>query len=266
MVALSIVLFSLGDAMTLELVRALESGFLNDVRPLLHLFGPPAATLGGRRQHLTDGHSRLLGYLAFNRGGHDRRFVASTLWPDVWADRAAGNLRAELWRLRRDGIELVDSDEHLLSLRDGVTVDVQLLDDWATRLIAGNPRTSDLAWVPRSVDTEEILPGLCDVWIDLERQRLQQRLLHALECMSRELRLAGRLAEALDAALVVCQADPLRESAQESLIETYLCEGNPLVAQRRYEKYRHQVLDELGIEPSPALADRLALHFRGNRH
>lgn len=251
--------------MTLGLVRSLESGHLNGMRPLLHLLGLPAATVGGHLQHLTDGHARLLGYLALNRGGHDRRFVASILWPDVWADRAAGNLRAQLWRLRRDGIELVDSDEHLLSLRDGVTVDIQLLDDWATRLIAGTSRPSDLVCVPRSIDTEELLPGLCDLWIDLERQRLQLRMLHAMECLSRELRLAGRIAEAMDAALVVCHADPLRESAQESLIETYLCEGNPLVAQRRYETYRHQVMEELGIEPSPALAHRLALLFRGNR-
>ncbi len=211
---------------------------------------------------MTDGHSRLLAYLAFNRGGHDRRYVARTLWPDVCAARAAGNLRAELWRLRRDDIGLVNSDEHHLSLADGVIVDIQLLDDWATRLITGTWRTTDLVWVPRNIGTAEILPGVFDDWIDLERIRLQQRMLHAMECMSRELRLVGRLAEALDAALVVCQADPLRESAQLTLFEAYVGEGNLLVAKSRFEDYRRLVMDELGVEPSAELTARLASHFR----
>ena len=75
--------------------------------------------------------------------------------------------------------------------------------------------------------------------------------------------MAGKFAEALESALVVCHADPLRESAQETLIETYLSEGNPLVAQRSYAQYRNLVMDELGVEPSPALAKRLDSFFRG---
>ncbi len=247
------------------LVRALESEWKGDPGPMVHLIGDPYATLGGRQRHLTDGHSRLLAYLAFNGGGHDRRFVARTLWPDVCATRATGNLRAELWRLRRDGIELVGSDEHRLFLSDGVIVDIHLLDDWATRLITGNLRTTDLAWVPRSICTAEILPEVSDEWIDLERIRLEQRMLHAMECMSRELRLAGRHAEALEAALVVCHADPLRESAQVMLFEAYIGEGNPLVAKRRFEEYRRLVLDELGVEPSPEIAKRLVSYFRGDQ-
>lgn len=249
--------------MTLGLVRALQSGLRTDAEPFLHLLGPTSATVGGIRQRLTDGHSRLLGYLAFNRGEHDRRYVASTLWPDAWADRAAGNLRAELWRMRRDGIGLVASDGHMLSLGEDVRVDVQLLDDWATRLITGTTLAGDLDRIPRGIDTQEILPGFFDDWIELERQRLHQRMLHALECMSREFLRAGRFAEALESALVACHDDPLRESAQETLIETYLREGNPLVARRRYEEYRHRVLEELGVEPSPALADLLVPRSRG---
>jgi DNA-binding SARP family transcriptional activator len=262
-VTLSVVLFQLGDTMTLGLVRALESEFRSGLGPLVHLLGAPYVMLSGRQRHLSDGNSRLLAYLAFNRGGHDRRFVACALWPDAYEERAAGNLRAALWRLRRDGIELVNSDEHLLALADDVTVDIQLLEDWAARLIAGNLRTADLAWVPRNIGTMEILPGLSDEWIELERTRLQQRMLHAMECLSRELRLAGRLAESLDAALIVCHADPLRETAQETLIEAYVSEGNFVAAQRRFEEYRRLVLDELGVEPSLELTTRLTSIFRG---
>lgn len=263
MVALFIVSFLLGDAMTLELVRSLESGFGNGKETVLYLLGPASVGIGGNLRHLSDGHARILGYLAFNPGEHDRRFVASTLWPDADGDRAAGNLRAQLWRLRRDGIGLIASDGHLLSLADGVLVDVRLLEDWATRLIAGNPGANDLAWMPRNVDMAEMLSGFSDEWIEMERQRLQQRMFHAVECLSREFRVAGRFAEALEAALVVCHADPLRESARETLIETYLSEGNPLVAQRSYEEYRKLVMDELGVEPSPAMARRLDSFSRG---
>lgn len=244
-------------------VGVLEAGLPSGAGPLVHLLGVPTAILEGIPRHLTDGHARLLGYLAFNRDGHDRRYVARTLWPDAGEERAEGNLRAAIWRLHRDNLELVKSDGHMLSLRESVIVDVRLLDDWAARLIAGTPLATDLAWIPRSIDTEAVLPWLSEDWIDLERQRLQQRMLLAIECLSRELRLAGRLAEALESALVGCRADPLRESAQATAIEAHLSAGNFLLAQHRYQQYRDRVLEELGVEPSPELAHRLASRIRG---
>ncbi len=88
----------------------------------------------------------------------------------------------------------------------------------------------------------------------LERERVRQRLLHALEALSRELARVGRHAEAVESALVAVSAEPLRESAQRALIEAHLAEGNLIGAMRTYDTYRDLVKRELGVEPGCELS------------
>ena len=60
-------------------------------------------------------------------------------------------------------------------------------------------------------DALDLLPGWYDDWVVFERERLRQRLLHALEMLSLRLVRQGRFGEAVEAALLV-HAEPLRES------------------------------------------------------
>lgn len=94
------------------------------------------------------------------------------------------------------------ADKHSLALRGGVMIDVHVVGDWAARLIAGCATSRDLAALPDSINSLELLPGWCDDWVVLERERLRQRLLHALEALSRAHWQAGRGAQAIEAALV----------------------------------------------------------------
>jgi len=79
---------------------------------------------------------------------------------------------------------------------------------------------------PWDLDDLELLPGWYDDWVIVGRERLRQRLLHAVETLSRELVRGGRCAQAVEAALVVVNAEPFRESAHRVLIEAHLAEGN----------------------------------------
>ena len=107
-----------------------------------------------------------------------------------------------------------------------VKVDAQLMLDWAERIINGGAGAGDLAVVPQHVDALDLLPGLYEDWAIMDRERIRQRMLHALEMLSRELSKAGRYADAIDAALTAISADPLRESAQRALIEAHAAEAN----------------------------------------
>jgi DNA-binding SARP family transcriptional activator len=49
-------------------------------------------------------------------------------------------------------------------------------------------------------------------------------------------------------------AEPLRESAQQVLIEAHLGEGNWVEARRSFEAYRDLLEREFGTEPAPELA------------
>jgi DNA-binding SARP family transcriptional activator len=210
-----------------------------------------------------EGSKRLLAFVALRGGRVERRHVAGTLWPVGDDCRAAGNLRSALWRLRGAGIEVLRCDKWSLSLRDHVAVDVHQLKDWADRVISGHPAGPDLDRIDLEVDALDLLPGWYDDWTILERERLRQRLLHALEALSRSLSAADRHADAVDAALAAIRAEPLRESAQRTLIEAYLAEDNWAEAQRALTCYRDLLDRELGVSPSRELVH--LVHYAARR-
>ncbi|MDD9207972.1 bacterial transcriptional activator domain-containing protein, partial [Georgenia sp. 10Sc9-8] len=99
----------------------------------------------------------------------------------------------------------------------------------------------------------DLLPGWYDDWVIFERERIRQRVLHALEALSCELVRRGRCAEAIEVALDAVGVEPLRESAQRVLIEAHLAEGNLVEARRLYLRYRELVRQELRTEPGTTL-------------
>lgn len=139
-------------------------------------------------------------------------------------------------------------------MRDDVLVDLHLVGAWAARLIRGAASGSDLGIIPWGVDAIDLLPGWYDDWALVERERIRQRLLHALEALSRQLVRVRRCAEAVEAAMMAVSAEPLRESAQRALIEAHMAEGNWVEARRSFEAYRDVLDRELGTEPDPELA------------
>lgn len=218
--------------------------------PMLHLFGGPYVTLANIRQDVPEGSKRLLAFVALLRKRIERRHAAGTLWPQGGDRRAAGNLRSALWRLRGTGLDILVADKWSLRLCEDVEVDVHLVGEWASRVIDGNTQDGDLAVSPSWIDALDLLPGWYDDWALMERERLRQRMLHALDALSRHLADAGRFADAIDAAMLAVSAEPLRESAQRTLIEAHMTEGNVVEARRAYQRYRQLVRIELGVEPS----------------
>jgi DNA-binding SARP family transcriptional activator len=230
--------------------------------PAVLLLGGPYVMLNGDRREVPDGSKRLLVFVALGTGRVDRRYAAGSLWPFGNDERAAGNLRSALWRLKLAGINLVESDKSSLMLRPGTVVDVSILCDWAARLVDGTATQADLCTVNWRNDALDLLPGWYDDWVIFERERIRQRLLHALEVLSRRLVAKGRCAEAVEAAISAVSVDPLRESANRVLIEAHMAEGNLVEGRRAYQRYRSIVRRELAVEPSSELASLVGLELR----
>jgi DNA-binding SARP family transcriptional activator len=191
---------------------------------------------------LTPRAERLLAFLALARRPVRRDQLSGTLWGDCPEDRASGNLRSTLWRLRRiAGEPLVEVGDGHVALSAHVTVDlweaeVGVPDDREARLVAG-----------------ELLPGWDDPWVEPERERFRQLRLHALEALSADHRRSRRYADALRLGLVAVGCDPLRETAHRQVIAVHLEEGNVGEALRQYDGYRRLLHAELDLAPSPAM-------------
>src|SRR5690349_3157280 len=233
-----------------------------DKSTAVNLFRGPFVTVGGARYEVPEGSKRLLAFVALRRGRVERPHAAGTLWPDSGDGRAAGNLRSALWRLRGAGVEVLHADEWSLAVRDDVVVDVQVVHEWANRVISGLHVEGDLAlsWlVPEHLD---LLPGWYDDWAVLDRERLRQRVLHAMEALSRTLVAVGRSADAIAAAVAATGAGPLRESACRVLVEAYLAEGDRARAEQAVGEFRTVTRRTLGSEPSPRVAALLTGEHR----
>jgi DNA-binding SARP family transcriptional activator len=217
---------------------------------IVHLFDGPYVTMGPERREVPEGSKQLLAFVALRRRRVERRQAAGALWPRGGEERAAGNLRSALWRLRRAGIDVLVADKWSLALSSDVLVDLHLTEQWATRLIEGRAAGDDLSISPSAVNALDLLPGFYDDWLIMERERIRQRILHALDVLSERLAAVGRFADAIEAAMLATSAEPLRETAQRALIKAHIAEGNLTEARRSYRAYRDLLHRELGVAPS----------------
>jgi DNA-binding SARP family transcriptional activator len=200
---------------------------------------------------------RVIAFVALHDHPLLRDYVAAALWLETSDDRACANLRSALWRLHRPGHELIRSTSRQLSLAPAVSVDYRETTALAHRILCGSQSDDDF---DEAVLFGDLLPDWYEDWVLIERERFRQLRLHALEALCERRMAAGRLRQALEAALAAVAAEPLRESAQRTLIKLHLAEGNYAEALREYQLYRELLNDRLGLEPSPqmqALVDEL---------
>jgi DNA-binding SARP family transcriptional activator len=206
------------------------------------------------------GSQRLLAFLALSGRAMTRTMVAGSLWPDTSDARSHASLRSALGRLEgpaRDAIVTTFSD---IGLASGVEVDLHEARTMAHRLLA--PGTSiapgDMDEAAIAFLSVDLLPDWYEDWVLSETEEWRQLRLHALDVLAGLLVTVGRFGDASAAALAAIHAEPLRESAHATLISVHLAEGNRAEALRAFERYRVLLQAELGLEPSPRLAELVA--------
>jgi DNA-binding SARP family transcriptional activator len=240
----------------------------------LSLLGTWRLSRCGAEARVSANRQRLIALLALT-GPQNRAFVAGALWPNSSEPQAQGNLRSTLSRLQLSGLRVVESAGDILRLRSDVDVDIRQLTACAQELVhAPDPLPPAPGVVLRLQCGGELLPGWYDDWVVAQRERLRQLRLHALEIASAVLSENGRYAEALEAALATVDLEPLRESAHRVVTQVHLAEGNHVEAVRQFQRYRHLLRRELGIEPSehmlglirPFIADLGVPRRRPDRH
>jgi len=172
----------------------------------------------------------LLAYLAIE-GPTPRGRLAALLWPDVDEERARGNLRQRLLRLKRTtGVELVTGNP-LAQLAEGISHD---LED-AHELLIG-------------IELEHA--GGLSEWLEAQRERrLRGRANSLTEAIARS-ESDGDLVAALAHAVALIDLDPLSEHAYRQLMRLHYLRGDQDAAMAAYERCRRMLQTELGVAPS----------------
>lgn len=210
----------------------------------------------GRVITLPHSAERVLAFIGMSQAPVSRGRLAGTLWPDVTDDRANGDLRSALWRLRRITGVICEHDRRLALTAD-VHVDVMEIAD-ITQLLIAEPAPPAIDRLPDLVSAYDILPGWDEEWLIVERERFRIQRLRALERSAEALLAAHDYMGALEAALASVATEPYRETAHRLLIQIHIAEGNNAEAVRAYRAYRSLLTEEFGIPPSVMMDDLIA--------
>jgi DNA-binding SARP family transcriptional activator len=202
---------------------------------------------------LPSSSQRLVAFLALQDRLLPRAYVAGTLWSQAPEDRARASLRSALWRLRRTSTRVLEGSGGKLGLSPNIAVDTQRLTFVAHQAIEGSFMLDDHS-IEVLIRAGELLPGWYEDWVTMDRERLRQLRLHALESLCAQLVARRDFPRAVEAGLAAVATEPLRESAHMALSTAYLAEGNRGEAVRDFQVFCELLRSELDVEPSSALA------------
>jgi DNA-binding SARP family transcriptional activator len=218
----------------------------------LYLLGGFSLTVDAVEWPVAGSCRRLLVYLALQEQPQCRIVVAASLWPTRTDARACANLRSSLWRLPApNGLSLVESVGDRLRLSADLVVDVKVAEAIGWSLV--RQATPAVDRIDPILFTSELLPGWYDDWVIFERERFAQLRYQFLETYTYALVDDGRVAQALDVALRLVAADPLREGSQRALLTVYCAERNLGQARRQLDSYRRLIKETFGCESSLTL-------------
>jgi DNA-binding SARP family transcriptional activator len=198
---------------------------------LLRLRGVPSCELpDGRRAELEPKDALLLAYLAVE-GPSSRADLAQKLWPDVDAERARGNLRQRLLRLKRQaGVDLV-AGTAVAALAPGISHDLD--------------GDADLLACIALADTA----GFAD-WLDGARRTRRAARAERIAAASAQSEAAGELAAALEHAQALLALDELSEHAHRRVMRLHYLRGDAAAARAAFQRCADVLARELGAAPS----------------
>jgi DNA-binding SARP family transcriptional activator len=218
----------------------------------LKLFGIPELSREGESLALPSPKNlAILSYLALRGESLSRKDLTRLFWKDG----KPSNVRFVLHKLREiPGSETwLETDEQFVSL-EAVT-DVQRFERAVDEKRYGEAlevhRGEVLLKGLELNDAEEFMN-----WLDLERSRLGQLYLEALQGRISELERANKVEEALSLAKQLLRQDRLNENVHRSVMRLEHERGNTEAALAQFETLRNILKEELDVEP---LEDTLKL-------
>lgn len=233
------------------------------------LLGQFEIKLDGRRVVLPARAAQsLLAYLMLSAGTpHRREKLAGLLWSELPEENARRNLRHEVWRIRKalvspgaPAVEHILADDFILTFnRDA--------DYWLDAAQLQRPETDVESLISSlALYRGELLPGMYDDWVSLERERLQAVYESKMQTLLEKLIEDQRWNTAIEWSERWIAQGQVPEPAYRALMLAHGGLGNRSQVALDYERCVEALRDDLGVEPSSdtrALYEKLTRGDRG---
>lgn len=215
--------------------NAMDEASLAPTALRLHLHGVAAwCGADGLRHPLERKHAALLAWL-WLEGPTPRSRLAGLLWPDASEDRARGNLRQRLLKLRQEAGELLQDEAGVLTLRPAVQV------------AEPEPAGAELLQALEFDDCEVYAR-----WLAGRREAGREARKRQWLAQVREAAATQRLDDALYAADQLLQTDRESEEAYRVLMEVFYLRGDHASALSAWDRCREMLRQLYGVRPSAA--------------
>ena len=214
----------------------------------------------------------LLVFLAVESSrSHDRKALASLLWPDVPLEKGLASLRQSLLAIRRAlGDErlsrpflITDPRTVAFNTRAPHRLDLTLLETPPPECrVLEDPGTCVRCADHLAAAVEEIrgpfleefdLPECeeFEAWVEGVRERTRTHASRAIDQLVQIRVNAGDLPEAIRIATLGLRIDPFDEGGHRRLMRLFAASGNRRAAELQFESCRNILVRELGVSPSP---------------
>jgi predicted ATPase/DNA-binding SARP family transcriptional activator len=233
----------------------------------LALLGPPQVWLDDKpvtlsRNSKTQG---LLYFLAVTNQTWPRPSLAELLWGDMADEAARVNLSKALTEMRQllGDLVIVDRQQVGLNASGAIWSDVAVL-------AAAPVMPRSAAEYTQLAEAVELVRGqflqgfsvrnasAFEQWLLVEQERLQQRVLEALDALAAHALRQGRWNEGIAYARRALTHDSLYEPGHRTLMALLAGSGQRAAALQQYESLRQLLDTELAVEPSPETQQVLA--------
>jgi DNA-binding SARP family transcriptional activator/DNA-binding CsgD family transcriptional regulator len=199
--------------------------------------------------------SKAVKILALAGGALHGDELAEVLWPEAAAGRGRARLRNVLNRVRMSCGPVIRRNGEVLSLSDNVEVDVVRFRAAARRALAAGPTDDGEAAAELALSWYggDLLPdSVYEAWADAPREGLRRDRLALLDLLADRSAARDDLALARERMETAIDADPYDEARYERLASLLLRHDRRAGAAAVLKRAR-EVLDELGLAPSPRL-------------
>ena len=230
----------------------------------LNVLGVPQLQVGDQPVRLAYAKAEaLLYYLAVTGRAYSRAALAALLWGHSPDNQARNSLRNALYTIRRG----LSPAAPLQIERDTIGLDHHSIRLDLPRFQTAVEAATDAAALHEALGLWRgaFLDGLhlpdapeFEAWLAEQRAHVENLYCEGLFRLSQLYQAGQKWTEARRALEKLLVADPLSEVGHQQLMRLYTQTGHRTAALRQYETLRQLLIEELGVDPSPATQ---ALHL-----